>query len=218
LDIHIGIDRTGYTDEFPAIQPAADGHEEDIPPLTRPLEAIASAADDAAEAKSPSRRKGSSKSAQLPVELVEAWTMLVQLTAEIEQEERTFAPLPRDLGILSRGIRHVEGDINLTLDTFDTIGNYAEQMRQAGGSHVPPLAPIDPSSSAVMGESSASMPLPRISSRPLSPQDPVTSSPGAGNDEAPGTPPPGSIRLSDLVDPEMPESPVGSDEGDAPQP
>src|SRR5262249_1930948 len=98
LDIHIGIDRTGYTDEFAAIQPERTGYEEDIPPLPRPLEAIPGAAEDGIEAKSNSRRKGSSKSDQIPAELIEVWTMLVQLTAEIEQEERTFAPLPRDLG------------------------------------------------------------------------------------------------------------------------
>jgi hypothetical protein len=217
LDIHIGIDRTGYTDEFPAIQPATNGHEEDIPPLTRPLEAISGPMEDAAEAKTASRRKGSSKAGQLPAELVDAWTMLAQLTAEIEQEARTFAPLPRDLGILSRGIRHVEGDINLTLQTLESISNYAEQMRQAGGTHVPPLAPIDPSSSAVMGDSSLGMPRPRISSHPLSPQNPTASSPGAGNDQGTGTPPPGSLRLSDLVENE-PEPQVEPDEGDAPQP
>ena len=223
LDIHIGIDRTGYTDEFPAIQHAEGAVEGDIPPLTRPLEAIAGPDEDGAEAKSATRRKNASKPGQIPAELVEAWSMLAQLSAEIEQEERAFAALPRDVGILARGVRKVEGDITWTLQAFDTIGSYAEQMRQAGGSHAPQIGPIDPSSSAVMGESSSSISLPRFTSHPLAPENPSTSSPGARNDEATGTPPPGSIRLSDLVDPEgdqppTHEPPVEPDEDAAPQP
>jgi hypothetical protein len=216
LDLHIGIERTGHTNEFPIV--SSNGGDAsaggDIPPLTRPLEAVSSPEEDAGEAKSASRRKGSATAGQLPTELVEVWNLLVQFANEVEQDERTLAQLLRDLGIASRGVRHVEGDITWALQAFDTIGSYAEQMHQAGGSHVPPLEPIDPASSAVMSESTSSMPLPRLTSHPLAPDDPTNPPAGAGNGEGPT--PPGSIRLSDLIEPEMHEPQPGSDEGDAP--
>lgn len=225
----LGIANPGYTGEFSALR-ADDSSSEgaDIPPLTVPLPIVepapggegkpsAQGAEDSHSGENAALKRAKPLQGELPAELVEVWTQLGKLNAELTQMERSLAQVRRDLGVQSRNMRTADANIAWLRQALNAVRGNAEQLQQVAGANLPPPGPSD-------SQASPSRPLPPrapLKSRPLTDRldesalgergPGMDGTPGAGNTTPPDdVPAPGSLRLADLISfDDPPSGPLG---------
>lgn len=221
----LGIANPGYTGEFSALRADdSSGQGADIPPLTVPLPIVepapegegkpsAQGAEDSHSGENAALKRAKPLQGELPAELVEVWTLLGKLNAELTQMERSLAQVRRDLGVQSRNMRTADANIAWLRQALNAVRGNAEQLQQVAGANLPPPGPSD-------SQASPSRPLPQrapLKSRPLTDRldESALGERGPGMGGMPGTgsttppddvPAPGSLRLADLISFDSPPS------------
>ena len=233
----LGIASPGYTGVFEIMESGdGDAPPHGIAPMTRPLPiidpqktrefAIPANLSGAADGGEGTEGDARTSPSELPAELVEVWHLLLKADAEATQLERGLSQFARELGVESKQLRAVDGNIAWFRQALDAVQRNAEQLQQVAGANVPTPgmegAP-GPISRPFLGgpgqPAVASQPRMPQPTRPLEPGLPGMGSgplgdptPPAANREPGATPAPGSIRASDLIDfgPDTPFSNVQS--------
>lgn len=219
----LGIVNPDFTSDWDVIRSddEMDSRQAGIAPLTVPLPVIESTP----PGEGASGGRGALQGGELPIELVEVWTLLNKLHGDLTRAERSIGQMRRDLGTQSRTMRLAEPKIAWLHQALNAIRENAEQLQQAAGANLPP-----PGMSDTPAGSSRPLP-PRVApkTRPLTERpddetlaalarfpDLATGHPtreeserwiGAGN-TPPAPPPqapdadipaPGSMKLADLI-------------------
>jgi hypothetical protein len=182
----LGIANPGFTAEFDVVK-GEDAGASGIAPLTVPLPAVDlkgqdSTAEDTASRKvevAPTEQVpalgangGEARSRELSPELVEVWNLAQQMDAEAEQLERAVNQLTRELGVQTRHMRQADMNIAWFQQALEAVRGNAEQLQQLAGPNLPPPP---------AGEAAPP-------SRPLAPQERLSSPDSAGLAESTNAP------------------------------
>ncbi len=184
-------------DSAAGVEAAAGETLSNITPLTRPLPAIVSGAEEQpSSAKSSSSQKSRGRGAPprtADADLLDLWNSLAELDGEMRAVDRTVAKLVRDISAQERTLRAADGDIAYLRQALTAIRGSVETLQQLAGTGLGMPQPQEP-------------PVPGIGPRTgtLNPQPPAAPLPGRG----PAVPPPETLAELGTATP-MPLDPTG---------
>lgn len=200
LGIDLGIMQSGYTGEFPALEPI-DREAAGIPPLTTPLPSV-SALTPTAEANDGGATGAAG--ADLPAGLGDAWLLLTRLNEQTVLEMRAVVHFSQSIGVLGRHLRQSGVGIDWVNQALEAIEIDTERLQRLAGS-AGVMLEGDDAGMARPGPTSTLRRAP-LATRPLeadarlSPEmEGLLATPSSNPDAQHPATAPGSLRVSELI-------------------